>query len=161
MSTVPTCLASLGLDRHSLVPDLLRPALDHHRLELGLAFLRASLDHLRIGHLGLVLGIDWQLQLGIRSLPSPPRPPMSWRSMPPAALSLLSFGSNSKFIFRNFTRKLKLSILRLPLIFSGGLALCSKNNIGYPICDFPKLWREVGFILVLFFGGAFLCASLF
>jgi hypothetical protein len=44
---------------------------------------------------------------------------------------------------------------------SGGLAHCSKNNIGYPICDFPKLWREVGFILVLFFRGAFLCASLF
>jgi hypothetical protein len=62
---VPTCLVGLGLVRHSLVPDLLGPALAHHGLELGLAFLRASLDHLRIGHLGLVLGINWRLQLGI------------------------------------------------------------------------------------------------
>jgi len=66
MVDVPTCLGGPGLVRHSMVPDLLGPALAHHGLELGLASLRASLDHLRIGHLGLVLGIDWQLQLGIR-----------------------------------------------------------------------------------------------
>jgi len=63
---VPTCLRGPGLVRHSMVPDLLGPALTHHRLELGLASPRASLDHLRICHLGLVLGIDWRLQLGIR-----------------------------------------------------------------------------------------------
>jgi hypothetical protein len=41
------------------------------------------------------------------------------------------------------------------------LTLCSKNTIGYPTCDLPKLWREVKFISVLFFRGAFLYASLF
>jgi hypothetical protein len=66
MVHVPTCLVGPGLVQHSLVPDLLGPVLAHHGLELGLAFLRASLDHLRLDHLGLVLGINWRLQLGIR-----------------------------------------------------------------------------------------------
>jgi len=72
MVYVPTSLVSPGLVRHSLVPDLLGPALAHHGLELGLAFLRASLDHLRVGlgpgldHHGLDPGIYWRFQLGIR-----------------------------------------------------------------------------------------------
>jgi hypothetical protein len=57
---VPTCLVGQGLVWHSMVPDLLGPGLAHHRLELGLASLRAGLDHLRVG-----LGIDWWLQLGL------------------------------------------------------------------------------------------------
>ena len=61
MVHVPTCLVGPGLVRHSLVPDLLGPALAHHGLELGLASLRASLDHLRVG-----LGINWRFQLGVR-----------------------------------------------------------------------------------------------
>jgi hypothetical protein len=123
MVHVPTCLGGPGLVWRYMVPDLPGPALAHHRLELGLAFLRASLDHLRIGHFGLVLGIDWRLQLGIRRglyqrvLPHhPPRLPMSCRSLPSAALSLFSWESISKFMLRNFTRKLELSIL--PLISS-------------------------------------------
>ncbi len=59
MKHVPTCLVGPGLVRHSLVPDLLGPALAHHGLEHSLASLWASLDHLRVG-----LGIDWRLQLG-------------------------------------------------------------------------------------------------
>ena len=61
MVHVPTCLGGPGLVWHSMVPDLPGPALAHHGLELGLASLRASLDHLRVG-----LGIDWRLQLGVR-----------------------------------------------------------------------------------------------
>jgi hypothetical protein len=53
MVHVPTCLVGPGLVRHSLVPDLLRPALAHHGLEPGLASLWASLDHLRVD-----LGMD-------------------------------------------------------------------------------------------------------
>jgi len=45
MVHVPTCLVGPGLVRHSLVPDLLKPALAHHGLEPGLASLRASLAH--------------------------------------------------------------------------------------------------------------------
>ena len=36
---------------------------------------------------------------------------------------------------------------------SGGLAHCSKNTIDYVICNFPKWWREVRFILGIFSGG--------
>ena len=43
---------------------------------------------------------------------------------------------------------------------SGGLALCSKNNNGCPICVFPKLWREIKFIKVLFSEGLS-CVPLF
>ena len=61
MVHTPTCLVGSGLARHSLVPDLLGPALAHHGLELGLASLRA-LDHLRVALvlawtiMGLTLG---------------------------------------------------------------------------------------------------------
>jgi len=48
------------------VPDLPGPALAHHGRELGLASLRASLDHLRVGHHRHVPGIDLRLQLGVR-----------------------------------------------------------------------------------------------
>jgi hypothetical protein len=70
MVHVPTCLVGPGLVRHSLVPDLLGPALAHHGLELGLASLRAILDHLRVGlgpgldHHGLDPGICWRSNLG-------------------------------------------------------------------------------------------------
>jgi hypothetical protein len=70
MVHVPTCLAGPGLVRHSLVPDLLGSALAHQGLELGLVFLRASLDHLRDGlgpgldHHGLDPGIYWRSNLG-------------------------------------------------------------------------------------------------
>ena len=72
MVHVPTCLVGPGLVWHSLVPDLLGPALAHHGLEPGLASLRASLDHLRVGlgpgldHHGLDPGIYWRFQLGVR-----------------------------------------------------------------------------------------------
>jgi len=61
MVYIPTCLVGPGLVWHSIVPHLLGSALAHHGLELGLASLRASLDHLRVG-----LGIDWRLKLGVR-----------------------------------------------------------------------------------------------
>jgi len=72
MEHVPTCLVGSGLVRHSLLPDLLEPALAHHGLEPGLASLWASLDHLRVAlgpdpdQRGLDPGIYWRLQLGIR-----------------------------------------------------------------------------------------------
>ncbi len=49
MVDVPTCLVAPQLVWHSSVPDLLGPGLAHHGLEPGLASLRASLDHLRVG----------------------------------------------------------------------------------------------------------------
>jgi hypothetical protein len=72
MVYVPTCIVGPRLVWHSSVPDLLGPGLAHHRIEPGLAFLRASLEHLRVGlgpgldHHGLDPGIYWQLQLGVR-----------------------------------------------------------------------------------------------
>jgi len=72
MVYIPTCLVGPGLVWHSLVPDLLGPGLAHHGLEPGLAYLRASLDHLRVGlgpgldHHGLDPGIFWRFQLGVR-----------------------------------------------------------------------------------------------
>jgi hypothetical protein len=62
MVHVPTCLVGPGLVWHYIVSDLLGPGLAHHGLELGLASLRASLDHLRVG-----LGIELRLQLGVRA----------------------------------------------------------------------------------------------
>ena len=60
MGLLPTCLVGPRHVRHFLVLDLIGPGLAHHRLEPGLASLRAGLDHLRVG-----LGIDWWLQLGL------------------------------------------------------------------------------------------------
>ncbi len=66
MVHIQTCLVGPGLVRYSLVPDLLGPALAHHGLELGLAFLRAGLDHVSVGlgpgldHHGLDPGIYWR-----------------------------------------------------------------------------------------------------
>jgi hypothetical protein len=71
MVYIPTCLVGLGLVWHSLVPDLLGHGLAHHGLEPGLASLRASLDHLRVGlgpgrdHHGLDPRIYWWFQLGV------------------------------------------------------------------------------------------------
>jgi hypothetical protein len=68
---IPTCLVGPGFVWHSLLPDLLGPCLAHHGLEPGLASLRASLDHLRVGlgpgldHHGLDPGIYWRFQLGV------------------------------------------------------------------------------------------------
>jgi hypothetical protein len=134
MVHVPTCLVGPGLVQHSLVPDLLGPALAHHGLELGLAFLRASHDHLRIGHLGLVLGIDWRLQLGIRR-------GLYQRVFPhhqgfqclgghchPLPCQYCCLDQNSKFILQNFIQNLKLSILRLPLIVSQTLPGAPSNQ---------------------------------
>ena len=69
---VPTCLVGPGFVWHSLLRDLLGPGLAHHGLEPGLASLRASLDHLRVGlgpgldHHGFDPGIYWRFQLGVR-----------------------------------------------------------------------------------------------
>ncbi len=69
---LPTCLVGPGFVWHSLVPDLLGPGLAHHGLEPGLAYLRASLDHLRVSlgpgldHHGVDPGIYWRFQLGVR-----------------------------------------------------------------------------------------------
>jgi len=122
MVHIPTCLGGLGLVRHSMVPDLLRPARTHHGLELGLASLRASLDHRRIGHLGLVLGIDWRLQLGIRRglfqrvLPHHQGFHCLGGCCHPYPCRCFCGIRFQNSFFRNFTRKLDLSIL--PLISS-------------------------------------------
>jgi hypothetical protein len=57
MVYIPTCLVGPGLVRHSLVPDLLGHALAHHGLEPGLASLRVSLDHLRVGLAWTIMGL--------------------------------------------------------------------------------------------------------
>jgi hypothetical protein len=118
MVYVPTCLVGPGLVRHSLVPDLLGPALAHHGLEPGIASLRASLDHLRVGlgpcldHHGLDPGIYWRFQRRVcrglyqRVLPHLQGFQCLGGCCHPADLLMFSRGSNSKLILRKFTRKL-------------------------------------------------------
>ena len=150
MVYVPTCLVGPGLVRHSLVPDLLRPALAHHGLEPGLASLRASLDHLRVGlgpgldHHGLDPGIYWRFQLGSagdssKSPPSPPRLSMSWWSLPSSDLPRFSLGSNVNIILQKiFHRIYFVADLFLPNSPRSSLHPNNSNRINKRLTALPN-----------------------
>ncbi len=120
MVHVPTCLVGQGLVRHSLVPDLLGPALAHHGLELGLDFLRASLDHLRIGHLGIDLRLQLWIRQGLYQRVLPRHQGLQCLEVV-ATLCPVNVVVWIKFeihFAKFYTEVKKLSILRLPLIVS-------------------------------------------
>ena len=94
MVHVPTCLIGSGLVRHSLVPDLLEPALAHHGLEPGLAS-------------------QWARELYQRVLHHPHSFQLLVGRCQDSALSMITFGSKSKLIFaKSVTRQLNYLVRR-------------------------------------------------